>query len=65
MFHQINQNPEQLTRDTIDADLIRCGWLVQDKTKINLKAGVVVTVREYPTDIGPAEYVLFVQKRWV
>ena len=61
----MNQNPEQLARDTIDAALFRCGWLVQDKTKINLKAGVGVAVREYPTDIGPADYVLFVNAKAV
>ena len=57
-----NQNPEQLARDKIDADLIRCGWLIQDKSKLNLVAGLGVAVREYQTDIGPADYVLFVNK---
>lgn len=55
----MNQNPEQLARDTIDAELIRCGWVIQNKNQINLKAGVGVAVREYQTDIGPADYVLF------
>ncbi len=59
----MNQNPEQLARDTIDADLIRSGWLILDKSKINLNAGLGVAVREYQTDIGPADYVLFVNKK--
>ena len=55
-----NQNPEQIARDNIDRQLIACGWLVQPKSKINLSAGIGVAVREYSTDVGPADYVLFV-----
>ena len=58
-----NQNPEQLARDVIDKQLIACGWTIQNKTKINLSASVGVAVREYQTDIGPADYVLFVDKK--
>jgi len=61
----INQNPEQIARDHIDKQLLACGWLIQDKKKINLTAGLGVAVREYPTDIGPADYVLFVDKKAV
>lgn len=59
----MNQTPEQLARDKIDSELIRSGWLIQSKTKINLNAGTGVAVREYQTDIGPADYVLFVDKK--
>lgn len=55
-----NQNPEQIARDQIDKQLSDCGWLIQDKSKINLHAGLGVAVREYLTDVGPADYVLFV-----
>lgn len=55
-----NQNPEQIARDNIDRQLIACGWLVQPKSKINLSAGIGVAVREYSTEVGPADYVLFV-----
>ena len=58
-----NQNPEQIARDTIDAALLRCGWIIQDKSKINLSAGLGVAVREYQTNVGPADYVLFVDKK--
>lgn len=54
-----NQNPEQLARDNIDAQLVACGWEIQDKTKINLSAGLGVAVREYQTDVGPVDYALF------
>jgi type I restriction enzyme R subunit len=55
-----NQNPEQIARDLIDSQLIDCGWKVQSMKKINLHAGIGVAVREYLTDVGPADYVLFV-----
>lgn len=58
-----NQNPEQLARDHIDKQLLDCGWLIQDKSKINLGAGQGIAVREYQTDVGPADYVLFVDKK--
>ena len=56
----MNQNPEQLARDKIDADLIRCGWVIQNKNQINLKAAIGIAIREYQTNVGPADYVLFV-----
>lgn len=59
----MNQNPEQLARDRIDRQLSACGWLIQDKKAINLHAGPGVAVREYQTDVGPADYVLFVDKK--
>jgi type I restriction enzyme R subunit len=58
-----NQNPEQKARDHIDKQLLDCGWLIQDKSKINLGAGQGIAVREYQTDVGPADYVLFVDKK--
>ncbi|HQO32631.1 MAG TPA: DEAD/DEAH box helicase family protein, partial [Chitinophagales bacterium] len=58
-----NQHPEQIARDNIDRQLLACGWLIQHKTKINLSAGLGIAVREYQTDIGPADYVLFVDRK--
>ena len=60
-----NQNPEQKARDIIDKQLIACGWIIQDKKKFNLAAGLGIAIREYQTDIGPADYVLFVDKKAV
>jgi type I restriction enzyme R subunit len=59
----LNQNPEQLARDNIDRQLLACGWVIQDKSKINLHASLGVAVREYQTNVGPADYVLFVDKQ--
>src|SRR3989338_1985567 len=60
-----NQNPEQKARDNIDALLKQAGWVVQSAKKIDLNAGLGQAVREYQTDIGPADYVLFVDKKAV
>ncbi|OPY66213.1 MAG: Type-1 restriction enzyme R protein [Syntrophorhabdus sp. PtaU1.Bin050] len=56
-----NQTPEQIARDNIDKQLKECGWIIQDKSRINRNAGLGVAVREYQTDVGPADYVLFVE----
>lgn len=61
----INQTPEQLARDNIDRLLSEAGWQVQDKNKIDFNAGKGIAVREYDTDVGPADYVLFVDKKAV
>jgi type I restriction enzyme R subunit len=58
-----NQNPEQLARDLIDSALDLSGWIVQGIKQINLHAGLGVAVKEYSTDVGPADYVLFVDGR--
>jgi len=57
----LNQTPEQIARDNIDRQLIACGWVIQDKRAINLSLGIGIAVREYQTDVGPADYVLFVE----
>src|SRR3989338_2205444 len=60
-----NQNPEQKARDNIDALLRQAGWTVQSKNKIDLNVGIGQAVCEYQTDVGPADYVLFVDKKAV
>ncbi|BBL60843.1 DEAD/DEAH box helicase family protein [Methylomonas koyamae] len=56
----INQNPEQVARDQIDTLLEQSGWAVQNKNQINFYIGEGQAVREYQTDTGPADYILFV-----
>ncbi|BDD92410.1 type III restriction endonuclease subunit R [Pandoraea sp. NE5] len=60
-----NQNPEQKARDNIDALLKQAGWVVQSAKKIDFGAGLGIAVREYQTDVGPADYVLLVDKKAV
>ena len=58
-----NQTPEQAAREKIDQRLSYAGWIVQDKARIDFNAGLGVAVREYQTDVGPADYALFVDKK--
>ena len=59
---KVNQTPEQKARDNIDEMLGRAGWLVQDKKKIDFSASFGIAIREYQTDVGSADYVLFINK---
>lgn len=61
----VNQTPEQIARDQIDDMLKMAGWAVQPKDKLNFSEGDGQAVREYPTDVGPADYVLFIDKKAV
>ena len=61
----IYRTPEQKARDKIDAMLNQAGWKVQSKNKLDFSAGPGIAVREYQTDVGPADYVLFVGKQAV
>jgi type I restriction enzyme R subunit len=55
----MSQTPEQIAREQIDDMLQKAGWAVQDKNEIDISVGAGVAVREYPTEEGPADYVLF------
>lgn len=57
--------PEAQARQVIDERLQAAGWLVQDYRQLNLGAALGIAVREYPTDTGPADYVLFVNREAV
>jgi type I restriction enzyme R subunit len=60
-----NQNPEQIARDEIDRLLAEAGWQVQNKSGLDFNKGLGIAVREYPTDTGPADYVLFINRKAV
>ncbi len=57
--------PETKARQLIDQKLEQAGWVIQDMKQLNLAAGMGVAVREYPTDSGLADYVLFVNRNAV
>ncbi len=61
----VNQNPEQIARDKIDKLLQASGWTVQNNKQIDFSVGQGQAVRECQTDVGPADYVLFVDKKAV
>lgn len=52
--------PEQEARIVIDEKLKMSGWQVQNVNQLNLLAGLGVAVREFPTNTGPVDYVLFI-----
>ncbi|MDR1916606.1 MAG: hypothetical protein LBQ58_08545, partial [Synergistaceae bacterium] len=55
--------PEQKARVEIDRKLIASGWTLQDKKEFNPAAASGVAVREFATDTGPVDYLLFVDRR--
>ena len=54
--------PEQQARRRIDAALAEAGWIVQNRDRMNLAAGLGVAVREFRMAAGHgfADYMLFV-----
>jgi type I restriction enzyme R subunit len=60
---EINQNPEQIARDNIDKLLRNAGWAIQSAKKINWNESTGIAIKEYQTDVGPADYVLFVDRK--
>ncbi|WP_176307975.1 type I restriction-modification enzyme R subunit C-terminal domain-containing protein [Burkholderia ambifaria] len=54
--------PETKARQQIDQKLEQAGWVIQDMKQLDLSAGVGVAVREYPTETGPADYVLLINR---
>lgn len=55
--------PEQKARQDIDRQLDACGWIVQDYRSMNIAAGLGVAVREFPLQSGPADYLLYVDRK--
>ena len=56
------ESPEEKARNIIDRLLKEAGWVVQNKKDLNPTAALGVAVREYDTDVGPADYILFVDR---
>lgn len=58
-----NKQPEQLARENIDAALAEAGWVVQSRDEMNVAAKLGVAIREFKTDAGFADYLLYVDKK--
>ncbi|MDR0321304.1 MAG: hypothetical protein LBI28_07355, partial [Treponema sp.] len=57
-------SPEAKARQLIDQKLAASGWALQDfKGEFNSAASLGVAVREFPTSSGPADYMLFIDKK--
>jgi len=59
----INQHPEQKARDTIDRMLREADWTVQNSRQIDFSVSLGVAVQEYQTDVGPVDYLLFIDRK--
>lgn len=57
----IRNAPELFTRTSIDATPAEAGWLVLDRDQMNLATGPGVAVREFPTDTGRCDHLLFLE----
>lgn len=57
-----NLTPEQKAREKIDRMLKASGWFIQDMKTIDFSANVGVAVREYQTEVGYADYILFLNR---
>ncbi len=55
--------PEQLARQQIDAQLVACGWVVQDYKAVDFSAGRGLALREVPLKTGPCDYLLLVDRQ--
>lgn len=56
------KTPEQKARENIARMQERAGWAVVDKNAIDRSLGPGLAVREYQTDVGFADHVLFVDR---
>ena len=55
--------PEARARLEINAMLLAAGSIVQHRDKLSLHAGPGVAVRQVPTSTGPADYLLFLDRK--
>jgi type I restriction enzyme R subunit len=61
----VSPTPEQRARETIDRKLGEAGWLVQRYREINLHADRGIAATEFPGASGPADYLLYVDRKAV
>ena len=56
-------SPEEKARLEIDKQLVAAGYVIQDMKELNLTAAKGVIVREYPTDTGEVDYLVFINQQ--
>jgi len=59
----VKLKPEQEARVRIDEMLRAAGWAVQDHKQMSIGAARGVAVGEFPTATGPADYLLYVDRK--
>jgi type I restriction enzyme, R subunit len=57
------EGPEQQARQTIDALLLGCGWLLQNYTAVDFSAGRAIALREVPLKSGRCDYLLLIDRK--
>ena len=55
--------PEERARQQIDAQLIACGWAIQDYAQYNPEAARGIALREVPLKSGQCDYLLLVDRK--
>ena len=55
--------PEQNAREKIDRKLIASKWEIQDMKTLDFSVNPGIALREYHTDAGFADYVLFLSRQ--
>jgi len=56
-------NPEEKSRQQIDAILLACGWTIQDYKALDLSEGRGIALREVPLKGGTCDYLLLVDRK--
>lgn len=59
------ETPEQLARQQMDAQLVACGWVVQDYKQFHPTAARGIALREVPLKSGTCDYLLLVDRKAV
>ena len=54
--------PEAKAREVIDRKLEEVGYVIQDMSEFNPAESLGVAVREFPTNSGPVDYLLFINR---
>lgn len=55
-------SPEAKAREVIDKKLKEVGYVIQDMSEFNPAESLGVAVREFPTNSGPVDYLLFINR---
>jgi type I restriction enzyme R subunit len=61
----VSPTPEQRARENIDCQLIAAGWQIQRFGELNLHGGRGIAATEFPGATGPADYLLYVDRKAV
>ena len=58
-----NRNLAQKARDSMDHALEQTNWTVQSNKKADFGSGFGIAVRDPPTDVGPVDDALIIDKK--